>query len=273
VKKRAKRPGTRKTATGDRVVPIEELLDKRDDRNHVLHGDRNLEVIGNSLDEFGAFRSVAMDGDGIIRAGNGTVEAAAASETVKRARIIDAEPDELVVVRRPDLKGSRARAAGLADNRSADLHTYDDAAVSELLDEIAADGLDPAAFGMSDDEIDRLLAQTDGDAVGEPTAASGAEPVGMTPEQLEGNKRQNQNLDIYNHGKHTSFRFGEILTVIDAELYARLWEHVSKADEHNVAVEAVLTAGLDAIEGGKDAKAAKKKATPRRNRRRKHAGE
>ena len=38
-----------------------------------------------SIEQFGAGRSVLMDGDGIIRAGNGTVEAAIASRLSKAA--------------------------------------------------------------------------------------------------------------------------------------------------------------------------------------------
>ncbi len=86
---------------------------KRDPENARKRSERATATLANSLKQFGAARSVVMDGDGIIRAGNGTVEAAEAAGITK-AKVIDAKPDELVVVRRADLTGEAAKAYAIA---------------------------------------------------------------------------------------------------------------------------------------------------------------
>jgi alkyl hydroperoxide reductase subunit AhpC len=51
---------------------------KPDPQNARLHPERNKDLIRQSLEEVGAGRSILVDGDGIIRAGNGVYEQAQA---------------------------------------------------------------------------------------------------------------------------------------------------------------------------------------------------
>lgn len=74
-----------------------------DPRNARRHPDANKAVIRQSLEEVGAFRSIAVDGDGVIRAGNGVFEQAQALGL--KVRVVDAAPDELIAVKRADLRG------------------------------------------------------------------------------------------------------------------------------------------------------------------------
>src|SRR5690349_17052815 len=91
---------------------------KSDPRNARKHPEKNRELIRSSLKEIGAFRSIAVDGDGIVRAGNGVFEEA--KEMGLKVRVVDAAPDELIAVKRKDLKGKKAERAALLDNRASE---------------------------------------------------------------------------------------------------------------------------------------------------------
>ncbi|HLF28207.1 MAG TPA: hypothetical protein VJG32_17900 [Anaerolineae bacterium] len=106
-----------------------------DPQNARRHPGRNKEMIRASLKEIGAFRSIAVDGDNIVRAGNGVFEQAEALGL--KVRVIDARPDELIAVRRPDLKGKKAVRAALLDNRAGELSEWD----VDVLAEIPGDAL------------------------------------------------------------------------------------------------------------------------------------
>lgn len=94
------------------AVPIETL--KMDPRNARRHPDRNLEAIRNSLRRFGQRKPIVVQApDMVIRAGNGTVEAARAEGWSHIAA---------VVVEESDLD---AAAFGIADNRTAELAEWD----------------------------------------------------------------------------------------------------------------------------------------------------
>jgi hypothetical protein len=82
-----------------------------------------MEIIKESLQEIGPFRSIAIDGDDIIRAGNGVYEQAQALGM--KIRVIEASPDELIAVKRTDLTGEKAERAALYDNRAAELSEWD----------------------------------------------------------------------------------------------------------------------------------------------------
>lgn len=101
-----------------------------DPRNARVHGPENKALIRASLEEVGAFRSIAVDGEGIVRAGNGVFEQA--QSLGLKVKLIDAKPDELVAVRRSDLKGSKAIRAALLDNRTGELSTWDPKVLGEL---------------------------------------------------------------------------------------------------------------------------------------------
>lgn len=103
---------------------------KLDLRNVRKHGGRNKAMIRQSLEEVGGFRSIAVDGENIIRAGNGVFEQA--KELGLKVRVVDANADELIAVRRRDLTGRNAERAALLDNRSGELAEWDAGILSEL---------------------------------------------------------------------------------------------------------------------------------------------
>lgn len=104
---------------------------KPDARNARKHNERNKAMIRASLEESGPFRSIAVDGDGIIRAGNGVYEQAQALGL--KVREVEAAPDELIAVVRPDLRGQAAERAALLDNRAGETSEWDADVLADLL--------------------------------------------------------------------------------------------------------------------------------------------
>jgi hypothetical protein len=121
-----------------------------------------------------------MDANNVVRAGNGTLEQAAAAG-IKKIAIVDADADTLVAVRRKDWTDDQATAYAIADNKTGDLSVFDFDRVDSQLRELAEAGHADlvAAAGFSDGELSELLdAAIPGDAAAE-------EPLDTSP-QLDG---------------------------------------------------------------------------------------
>jgi hypothetical protein len=135
-----------------------------DPQNARVHGEKNIAMIRQALEEVGAFRSIGVDGEGIVRAGNGVYQVAQSLGLA--VRVVDAKPDELIAVRRPDLKGEAAIRAALYDNRTSELSEW----APEVLGELAEAGL---LAGLS---LDEFLA----------AAAAAAQSGGLSQEAANG---------------------------------------------------------------------------------------
>jgi len=133
-------------------VPLSSIhIDPANARSHPA---RNLEAIQSSLRRFGQQKPIVVDHSGLIRAGNGTYEA---------AKVLGWEAIDVVVT---DLDGMEAAAFAIADNRTAELAEWDEPALAALLRELRAeDGLD--GVGFDDAEIDELLAELEALDAGE----------------------------------------------------------------------------------------------------------
>lgn len=94
-----------------------------DPRNARRHPEANQAGIRRSLEEVGGGRSILVDGDNIIRAGNGVYEQAIALGM--DIRVIEARRNEIIAVKRPDLVGELAERAAILDNRTAELAEWD----------------------------------------------------------------------------------------------------------------------------------------------------
>lgn len=130
--------------------------------------DRAKDTLRASLTRFGPARSIVVDGKGVIRAGNGTAEAAHAAGITK-ALVVDAEADQLVVVRRKDWSPSEATAYSLADNRTTDLSIDDPTDLASTLRALQSEDFDLSAVGFTAGEIDALCEGL-GDAILPPEA-------------------------------------------------------------------------------------------------------
>lgn len=138
--------------------PIAEL--KPDPDNVRLHDTANLAAIRASLEAFGQQKPIVVGTDDVVIAGNGTLEAAKQLGW------------EHIWIARSRLTGAQARAYAIADNRTAELATWDDRGLAAALEALREeDAAAVGATGFGDREIDRLLrAQeaTEGHADAEP---------------------------------------------------------------------------------------------------------
>jgi hypothetical protein len=107
---------------------------KPDHKNARRRTDRSSSMIAESLKRFGAARSIVIDENGRVLAGNGTVEGAKAAGITK-VRIIEAAGDELIAVQRTDLTEDEKIGLALADNRTSDLSDWDDRVLRQLAEE------------------------------------------------------------------------------------------------------------------------------------------
>jgi hypothetical protein len=128
------------------VVNINDL--KHDPENPMNHGQRNKDMIRRSIEEFGPMRGIAIDSTGQIVAGNATV-AAAREAGIKKVRIVDAAPDEIIAVRREMTAEARDRYA-IIDNQSSRLGTFN----GEVIQKRADAGMQLDMF--TDKEVERL---------------------------------------------------------------------------------------------------------------------
>ena len=142
----------------DKIINIEEL--KQDGLNFNKGTYEGEVLIKKSLERFKAGRSILIDKDDNIIAGNKTAQAAAAMGL--KVRVIETTGDELVAVKRTDvdLDSKEGRELALADNRTAQINLAWD---TQNLDAAELQfGLDASEFGLK---------MTDN----EPTAASKGE--------------------------------------------------------------------------------------------------
>lgn len=135
---------------------------KPDKKNRRKHNERNIGMIVNSLQQVGASRSIVIDEDNNILAGNGTVEAAQLAG-IERMRIVDADGEEIIAVRRTGLTDEQKRRLALYDNRTAEIAEWNLEQILEDVNEgLTFDGM----FGKA--ELDELLRDLkpagDGDA-------------------------------------------------------------------------------------------------------------
>lgn len=91
-----------------------------DDKNFNRHTSYGMSLLEKSLQENGAGRSILLDKDNNIIAGNGIVEAAS-SVGLEKVKIVEAKGDEIIAVKRTDisLDSKKGRSMALADNATA----------------------------------------------------------------------------------------------------------------------------------------------------------
>jgi len=147
-------------------IAVAELVN--DPSNVRKHSGKNLDAIKGSLARFGQQKPIVVGPDGVVVAGNGTLEAAKALGWKK----IDAV--------KTGLKGSDRTAFAIADNRSSELAEWDDAALAEQLSALAIDDEELlAAAGFDEAELEKLISETTGmeDIVEDEAPEPPADPV------------------------------------------------------------------------------------------------
>lgn len=125
-----------------------------DHKNARRRTDRSAQLIGDSLQKFGAARSIVIDEDNRILAGNGTIEGAKKAG-IKNVRIIETDGSEIIAVQRIGLTEDEKVGLALADNRTADLSEWDQAMLHQLSEE------HDISDWFSKEDLDELLSVTE----------------------------------------------------------------------------------------------------------------
>ena len=121
-----------------RIVPIDTL--SADPSNVRKHGDKNIAAIKASLKRFGQQKPIVVDGNLIVRAGNGTLQAAQ-----------ELGWDEISVIQ-SGLAPSELVAFAIADNRTAELADWDMDGLAKQLAALDEEGISYDELGFDDHE-------------------------------------------------------------------------------------------------------------------------
>ncbi|MDR0754558.1 MAG: hypothetical protein LBF04_04135 [Prevotellaceae bacterium] len=137
---------------------------KLDARNYRKHSEQNKVLINKSLVECGAGRSVVVDKNNILIAGNGVFEEA--QKLGIPCRVIESDGKELIVVKRTDIAtdDEKRKLLAIADNRTSDTSQFDfdllaeDFVIDELCNEWNFDSLEFEGFtGNIDDFFEKSI--------------------------------------------------------------------------------------------------------------------
>lgn len=110
--------------------------------NPRLHDERNLAAIKDSLTRYGQQKPVVVDAKNVVIAGNGTVTAARELGW------------KTIGVVRTELTGSLAKAFAIADNRTSELSSWDNALLLEQLNSISrATEISAADLGFDGEDL------------------------------------------------------------------------------------------------------------------------
>lgn len=127
---------------------------KQDPKNARKRTAQSKHLIEESLNRYGAARSIVIDETDRILAGNGTIEGAKAAG-ISKVRIIETDGDEIIAVRRTGLTEHEKVGLSLADNRTSDLSEWD----AEMLHNLSQE--QDIAPWFSEDDIAELLCKKD----------------------------------------------------------------------------------------------------------------
>ena len=127
---------------------------QNDHKNARKRTDRSSKLIKESLQKFGAARSIVIDENNRILAGNGTIAGAKAAG-IKNLKVIETDGKEIIAVKRTGLSEDEKVGLALADNRSSDLSEWD----LNMLEELSQEhDLNP---WFDNDDLKELLGETE----------------------------------------------------------------------------------------------------------------
>lgn len=135
--------------TDEKVINIEDLT--QDEHNFNKGTEGGAELMERSLKELGAGRSILLDKNDVIIAGNKTQEAAIKAG-IKKVRIIETTGDEIVAVKRTDvdINDAKGRELALVDNLSSQVNlSWDESEIGA----IDVDGFDASDWGWTPPEM------------------------------------------------------------------------------------------------------------------------
>jgi len=127
---------------------------KLDPQNARLHNETNKAQIKKSLEDLGAGRSVVIDNEDYLIAGNGVFEQAEALGI--KTRVIESDGTELVVIKRTDLKykDEKRRKLAIADNAAGETSEWN-------FEELTEDEIQEWGIEVQEDEQEEIDAVED----------------------------------------------------------------------------------------------------------------
>ena len=141
---------------------------KTDRRNYRKHSEENKRLIQKSLLECGTGRSIVIDNENEIIAGNGVFEQAL--ELGIPVKVIETDGNELIAVKRKDLNRNDEKRNKLAilDNSTNDLSNFDYELLKEDFEKEYLEILGIQTFEASDIDVDSFFENTTTDEVKKP---------------------------------------------------------------------------------------------------------
>ena len=136
----------------ERVVSIAQI--HHDKRNFNKGSEEGKEMMERSFKEHGAGRSILLDKDNNIIAGNKSTSAARKAG-IKKVRIIETDGSDLIAVKRTDVSidSKEGREMALLDNRTSQVSlTWDEVELASVQADV--DGFDVADFGLEVNSFD-----------------------------------------------------------------------------------------------------------------------
>lgn len=140
------------TDSKEQVVDIDSL--RQDTHNFNRGTEEGQQLMERSFKELGAGRSILLDREGNIIAGNKSQEAARKAG-IKRVRIVETTGDELVAVKRTDIDidSAEGRRMALLDNLTTQVNlAWDPSEIQTVSSEI--DGFDPSDYGFDPSQLE-----------------------------------------------------------------------------------------------------------------------
>ena len=123
---------------------VEELIPYSN--NPKEHPDEQVKKIASSIKNYGWDQPIVVDGENEIIKGHGRLQA---------AELLGL--DEVPIIRREDLSDGEAKAARIADNKTAESEWDDDVLSAELDTLLDVPEIDMDSTGFDEDELDDLL--------------------------------------------------------------------------------------------------------------------
>ena len=137
----------------EEIIHIGDL--KPDPANRRKHNPRNIGMIEQSYNEVGAGRSIVIDENYQLIAGEGSIDGAALAG-IEKVQVVHTDGETIIAVMRDNLTPEQKRKMAMYDNRTAELADWDvDQIVADLDEGLDFDGL------FYEDELAAIVAGLD----------------------------------------------------------------------------------------------------------------
>lgn len=198
--------------TEEKVINIEELV--QDGHNFNKGTGQGQRIMEESFSELGAGRSILIDKDGNIIAGNKSQKAAMAAG-IKKVRVIETTGDELVAVKRTDISidSDEGRRLAYLDNRSQQVNlSWDEVELKTYAEDLDID-MEELGFDdpMADDEFEKEFDSVDNQSAVYPIIPKYDEKHEMFIILSDNEVDSNYLREVLNMQKMKSYKSGKLL--------------------------------------------------------------